>query len=424
MSQRLVVNLVGDAHDGRLAESRFVDKLFVFGGELTAMQLAFAAAAAGHEVELRGWLHEPTFRRFADAVGASPHVELEARAPSADDLVVVPEGWDHALPYLRLALSPARLTLLVLAAPGLFGWPFSRGWSLPNPLSVDIGTLARPEHFAGMRALGFELVTNSEGLVHAAAAAGVECRFLGTGSPWSLPEPAEKRVDAIGLLANRWAPLVRDVVEQLQPDTVDLVDEVSNDEVLERMARARVLIWPSRVEGHARIPHEARSVGCVPVALSTNPFAVGLDEAHGSMVVDEVGQLAPAIRALLDDPGRLAGLARKARDTAREQVEWQPFVDRVAEWLAAPPPSDPGRGARAHAGAELTEAIARERGEAQRRLEERFGEIEQARIDLTAATRNQEELIARVSELEQQLKPLSVRAAAGARKAYRRLRGR
>jgi hypothetical protein len=72
----------------------------------------------------------------------------------------------------------------------------------------------------------------------------------------------------------------------------------------------------------------------------------------------------------------------------------------------------------------LAEATARERAGAQRRLEERFGEIEQARIDLTAATRNQEELIARVSELEQQLKPLPVRAAAGARKAYRRLRGR
>ena len=423
MSQCLVVNLVGDAHHGRLADSRFAEKLFVPGGELNSMQLAFAAAAAGHDVELRGWLHEPTFRRFADAVGSAPRVELEARAPSADDLVVVPEGWDHALPYLRLALSPARLTLFVLAAPGLFGWPFSQAWSPPDPLSVDIATLARPEHFTGMRALGFELITHSEGLVRAAAAAGVECRLLGTGLPWPPPEPAEKSVDAIALLANRWAPLVREVVEQLPDVTVDLVEKATNDEVLERMARARVLIWPSRVEGHATIPHEARSVGCVPVALSTNPFAVGLDATHGSVTVDGLGELAPAVRSLLADPGRLARLARDARETAREEVDWQPFVDRVAEWLAAPAPSDAGRSARACAGAELTEVIARERAEAQRRLEERFGEIEQARMDLTAAMHNQERLTARVSALEQ-LQRRPVRAAIAAWRAYRRVRRR
>src|SRR5262245_26253236 len=105
---RLVVNLVGDAHHGRLAESRFSDKPFVMGGELNQMQLAFAAAAAGREVELRGWLHEPTFRRFAEETGATPTVELDARPPTADDLVVVPEGWKDPHEYLQIALSPAR----------------------------------------------------------------------------------------------------------------------------------------------------------------------------------------------------------------------------------------------------------------------------------------------------------------------------
>ena len=81
--ERLVVNLVGDAHHGRLAAARFADKSFVPGGELNAMQLAFAAAAAGHEVELRGWLHEPTFRRFAWAAGAAPAIDLEPRLPEA-----------------------------------------------------------------------------------------------------------------------------------------------------------------------------------------------------------------------------------------------------------------------------------------------------------------------------------------------------
>jgi hypothetical protein len=412
-----VVNLVGDPHHGRLAESRFTDKPFVPGGELNSMELAFAAAAAGYEVELRGWLHEPTFRRFADAAGAEPAVDLPARPPAARDLVVVPEGWDDPLAYLRLSLSPARLALFVLAAPGLFGWPFTERWSPPDPLTVDVGDVARPEHFAAMRALGFELLTHSDGLVEAAAAGGVECRLLGTGLPWVLPEPADKEVDVVGLLANRWAPFVREVATALGDASVDLVEMTENEEVMERMARARVLVWPSRVEGHATIPHEARSVGCVPVAFSTNPFAVGLDEAHGAVVVDTLDELAPAISALLGDPERLAKLAARARDTAREEVAWEPFVARVAEWLAAPAPADVGRAARAGAGAALTDAVEAERQEAQRRLEARFGEIEAARADLTA-------LAGQRDELGEELRRPVVRAAHAADKAYRRLRGR
>ena len=442
---RLVVNLVGDAHHGRLAESRFTDKPFVPGGELNCMQLAFAAAAAGHEVELRGWLHEPTFARFAEAVGASPRTDLPARPPEAGDLVVVPEGWQDPLEYLALTLSPARLALFVLAAPGLFGWSFAGDWSRPDPLTVDIGSLARPEHFAGMAALGFELVTHSEGLVRAAAAGGVPCTQLGTGIPWALDEPAEKSVDAVGLLANRWAPLVRAVAGSLGDGRVDLVDEAPNDEVVRRMARSRVLIWPSRVEGHATIPHEARSVGCVPVALSTNPFAVGLDEAHGAVVVDEVEQIAPAAAALLGDPDRLAALAERARATAREEVAWARFADRVRDWLAAPAPADAGRAARAAAGAALAAHRERERAEAQRRLEERLGEIEAAKAELTAATRRQEELVeereqqraernamerevwrleAEIRRLEGELQRRPVRVAVAAGDAYRRIRRR
>jgi hypothetical protein len=430
-SLRVVIELVGDAHHGLLAESRFSDKPFVPGGELNCMQLAFAAAAAGHEVELRGWLHEPTFRRFEEAAGVAPRVELEARAPGDQDIVIVPEGWHDPVEYLMLALSPARLALFVLAAPGLFGWPFTDGWSRPDPLTVEIATLARPEHFAAMKAVGFELITHSPGLVRAAAAGGVEARFVGTGLPWSQPKPAEKVVDALMLLANRWAPLAREVAGALGSVTVDVLDEAPNDEVVRRMASARTLIWPSRVEGHATIPHEARTVGCVPVALSTNPYAVGLDESRGAVVVDEVDGLAPALHALLANPSRLAELAQRARSTSREEVAWRPFVDRVADWLASPPLYDPGRPARAGAGRALRSAFDRERAESQLRLEDRFGEIEAARVDLTAATRRQEELLqerealrAEVGQLRGELSRRPVRAAVAAGDAYRRLRRR
>ena len=412
--ERLVLNLVGDADHGRLAESRFAGRPFVFGGELNAYELAFAAATAGYDVELRGWLHEPTFTRFAEAAGAAPRVGLEARRPESGDLVVVPEGWDDPVEYLQLALSPARLAMFVLAPPGLFGWPFTERWSPPDPLSVAVSAVGRPEHFAAMDALGFELVTHSPGLVDAAAAGGIDCTLIGTGLPWSMPEPAAKDVDAVALLANRWAPLARQVAATLGDGTVDLIEESPHDEVLARMARARVLIWPSRVEGHATIPHEARSVGCVPVALASNPFAVGLDEAHGAVVVDRVDQLAQAIRSLLADGDRLGRLAQRGIETARQEVAWAPFVETVAAWLATPPPHDPGRAARAGAGAGLRAAIARERDEAQRRLNEQHGELAKAGEDLTALTERHADLMAR----------WPVRKGLAASNTYRRLRSR
>jgi hypothetical protein len=268
-----------------------------------------------------------------------------------------------------------------------------------------------------MRALGFELLTHSEGLVAAAAAGGAECALVGTGLPWSLPDPAEKDVDAVGLLANRWAPLVRQVADTLGDGTVDLVEEAPNDEVLRRMARARLLVWPSRVEGHATIPHEARSVGCVPVALSTNPFAVGLDEAGGAVVVDTVEELAPAARRLLDDPARLATLAERAARRARHEVAWEPYVERVSAWLGAPAPADAGRPARAGAGTALMAALEAERATAQARLEEQHGEIEKAGEDLTAMTERQREMGARLGRR-------SVRAVVAVGDAARRLRRR
>jgi hypothetical protein len=266
--------------------------------------------------------------------------------------------------------------------------------------------LARPEHFTGMAGLGFELITHSRGIVDAAAAAGVDCSFLGTGLPWELPRPASKEVDAVGLLANRWAPLVRKVAGELGKTTVDLVEEAPNDEVLARMARARVLIWPSRIEGHATIPHEARSVGCVPVALSTNPFAVGLDDESGALVVDTADEIAPAVRGVLTDRERLEGLASRAAITARDETAWQPFVDRVTAWLDAPAPPAPGRGARAGAGAALSAVLEEERAISQSRLEEAVWSR------------------GAIAELLAELRWPPVRAVRAPRKLYRWLTGR
>ncbi len=401
----IVVNLVGDPVHGLLAESRFVPRTFLPGGEHNMYELAFAAAAAGYDVELRGWLDRTTFDEMRDALGAAPATELPARTPTADDFVVVPEGWGNPVDYARLLLSPARLALFVLAAPGLFGWPFvGPGWSRPDPLTVALDSLAAPVHFAAMAELGFSLLTHSPGLVAAAQAADVACTFVGTGRPAaSLPAPledGERPVDVVALEANRWAPLARQVADRLSDLRVDLVEEVSNAEVIERMRRARILLWPSRIEGHATIPWEARLVGCVPVALSSNRFAVGLDEESGSVVVDSVSEIAGTARALLSDRARWRSLSARAMTAAREEVDWDRYVDRVRRWADAVPTVSPGRQASGGMGEALEVALVDEATARQTRFEEVAGELIAVREDRDRMYRELPQLRAVAAELE------------------------
>lgn len=420
MTQRLVVDTVGDPVDGRLSESALVSKPFVFGGERSCIALAFAAAQLDYEVELRGWIHEPAFRRFREATPAAPRVGLPARPPEAEDFVVVPEGWDDPLSYLQRSLSPARLAIHVLAAPGLFGWPFAAGWKRPDPLTVPIDDLARPEHFRAMRSFGFELLTHSEGVVEAASAAGVECAYVGVGEPWPAPRAGgERSVDALAVMSNRWAPLAEQVLEDLDGLAVDRVPSVGNEEMLQRMAVARVLVWPSRVEGHATIPVEARAVGCVPVALSTNAFAAALDEAHGAVLVDSVEALAPAVRELLADGPRLRRMSELGVASARAITDWDAFVERVRRWLEAPALPDPGRAARAAAGDASRAATTRLRADHHALLEERLLQVEVARHELLEAALVQERLR---GELDRLTRSRLARGGARARRAARSLR--
>ena len=77
-------------------------------------EFAFAAASLGWDVELRGWLDQRVFDHLSERTGARPRVDLPARAPEDDDLVIVPEGWRDPLDYLRLLMSPARVAVFVL----------------------------------------------------------------------------------------------------------------------------------------------------------------------------------------------------------------------------------------------------------------------------------------------------------------------
>ncbi len=181
--------------------------------------------------------------------------------------------------------------------------------------------------------------------------------MIGNGSPLAFPDPSPVRdIDVVTMLDNRWAPLAEPVTEQLTAAGIDClgVTAVDNERVLQAFGRARVLLHPARIEGHSRITCEARAMGAVPVGLDTQRFAVGLDEAGGAVTVGAPSEMGAAVAALLRDRDRLKQLSATAMASARRQVEWEPYVRRVAAALASEP-EDRARASRAAVGAALRE---------------------------------------------------------------------
>jgi chromosome segregation ATPase len=96
----------------------------------------------------------------------------------------------------------------------------------------------------------------------------------------------------------------------------------------------------------SRISREARSVGTVPVALATNPFAEIDDWGDGIVLVPDVESLANEVRSLLGDPALINSLAVAARRGARAQADWDAYRSRLAgalEQVAAVRPEDEAR---------------------------------------------------------------------------------
>src|SRR6476469_8487655 len=191
----LVVWIPGEERDWVLPPALPIDWGWLGGGRRTMHELAVALACAGHDVEMRGEVDAEVLRELSEAAGAAPRLPDRPRPPEAGDVVFVYEGVEAPLLYARLALSPARVVLMVLAPPGLVGWPFTSGWSPPDPLTVSPGAVARPEHFEAAAALGFELWPNSRALQRAST---VRCHFVGRGIPTPFPGlPPEKDIDAL-----------------------------------------------------------------------------------------------------------------------------------------------------------------------------------------------------------------------------------
>jgi hypothetical protein len=307
----------------------------IIGGFRTLHELAVAVAAGGRAVELRGPVSRPVHDALAEATGVRPQLPDQARRPTATDIVVFLEGEHDPFRFARCVLSPARLVLAMLAPTGLFGWPFASPWQPESPLTVALDGLARPEHLRAIAALNIDLWTHMKPIDELARTLGTPCTLIGNGDPTPLPSvPKVKDIPVAYLEANRWRPLAEEVAGKMRTP-VQMIPKGDHERVMGMVARAQVLLWPSRVEGDGRLPREARARGTVVVGLASNIYATGLDEASGAIAVDGLEQMPAVVEKLLAEPERLEALSRAARRSAAEQMEWGPYVERVDAALTA-----------------------------------------------------------------------------------------
>jgi hypothetical protein len=387
-----------------LPASTLLERDWIYGGERTMYELAAAAALHGHRVELRGDISRRDHEEIVAATGASISTSLPLRRPRAGEVVLLPEGIDDPLLYTGVALSAARAVMVLLGPPGLFGPVLDPGFVRPDPLTVDPALVGTSAGYRIIRDWGFELWTNSPATAAEARASGVDCAYLGTGQPLPFPAPGPKTHDVAFVAANRWAPTARDVAERLDCPVLE-VGEGDRASVVGALASARILLLPARIEGQSRLQLEARAVGTVPVAFSSNRYAAGMDEEGGAVLVGSVADMAAAVEELLSDPDRLADLSARAVSSARAQSDWTEFGTRLQRKLERSSPTPPRR-PREVAGA-LIEGTVRELRERREKEDLLTGELAEVGSKLAASIEGRTRLQGLVEQQAREIEDLS-----------------
>jgi hypothetical protein len=327
---------------------------YIGGGERSLYELAVGAAALGYDVELRGGINQPILKELTDAAGASPRSDLPPRRPGIGDTVILAEGADPEW-IVPVVLSGARLVLHLLGPPGLSGWSFLSTWAgSREPTTVPLDAVGRPETFRAIDALGIAMWTNAHGMAAAGDRAGVEVSWLGTGTPVPFPDAPPKEYDLAIVENNRWRPAAEAVAARVGDASVLRVGPVPWTYSLSAaLAPARLLVWPSRLEGMSRIAREGRAVGTVPVFLDTNPFVTREDYGDGVVLCSSEEEMVSSIEQLLSDSSTIDKLAGEAATGARQQAAWKPFLERLDHVLSTLP-DDPAAQAKEHIGEMLS----------------------------------------------------------------------
>jgi glycosyltransferase involved in cell wall biosynthesis len=105
----------------------------------------------------------------------------------------------------------------------------------------------------------------------------------------------------------------------------------ASDDVRPFLWDARIFVLPSHLEAVPLALLEAMAAGCTPVASRVGGIPGLVEEGLTGLMVPagDAAALATALAALLDDPGRCAAMASRARKAVVERFGLAPWLDRI-----------------------------------------------------------------------------------------------
>lgn len=126
---------------------------------------------------------------------------------------------------------------------------------------------------------------------------------------------------------------------------VDMRGWVFDDDKLDAIAAADVLVLPSHSEGMPNAVLESMAAGLAAVATRVGGIPTLIDDGETGLLIDkqDVAELTAAMARLIDDPALVAQMGAAALDRARRNHDIEALVPRMAEALGVSLSSAPGR---------------------------------------------------------------------------------
>ncbi|NNN15064.1 MAG: hypothetical protein HKL82_04305 [Acidimicrobiaceae bacterium] len=116
--------------------------------------------------------------------------------------------------------------------------------------------------------------------------------------------------------------MTRSALKALRQGSVHRTPPASNVYSLaNEIGRAKLLLFPIRIEGMSRITREARMVGAVPVVFDTvNSHVADEDYGQGTLFAASTTGVAAEIERPLGDGAELSNRSRAGMEFVRKQI--------------------------------------------------------------------------------------------------------